>query len=536
MLARLSRNWMDVVLGALGFVFGLGSLAYPFGRDQGLYFYVAREWVVRGSIPYRDVLDHKTPGIYLLHALSILIFGEKLWGIRVFDLICVALVGFVAAELTAARGERVRHGVRGGAWLGAAVLFYGYLDFWNTAQSELWYSLFGIASVAAVQRIQKDTRAFAVSGVMAGLVMLMKPPGIWLVFLAVALLVRRTLGKEGSLRERAMPSVKALLVFGVSAAVIPALVLGYFAAKGAMPAMIDIVGGANSYYVKHERGSDSVPETIGKIILYHWCYFPLVPALLIYLVVALVRARRAKDAASWERFGVTALCCAAGYAAVIMQGKYYLLHWTVMIPPFVIILANFVSALSEELEKRNWERMLPLAWVQQLTFLYVGAMFSWYGPGMWLNSQEHAYRFTLHRESRDAFDDAFAVPGAEFSWKSSDHVGTWLREHTDPNDNITVRGFEPEIYAIAQRRHAGRFFWTTFLTNPARAYRREEWLAEDRDALIKNPPKYVVALSYVAQGPDSCGFFEALGYHKVEVMNEYTIMGRNQDQVQDAAR
>ena len=34
----------DTLFGAVATVFGLPSLAYPFGRDQGLFFYAAREW------------------------------------------------------------------------------------------------------------------------------------------------------------------------------------------------------------------------------------------------------------------------------------------------------------------------------------------------------------------------------------------------------------------------------------------------------------------------------------------------------------
>src|SRR4051812_13773256 len=84
--ARSPFSVIDAVLGVLGVLFGAVSLTYPFGRDQGLYYYVAREWVAHGSIVYRDVLDHKTPGIYALHALAIRLFGEHTWGIRIADL------------------------------------------------------------------------------------------------------------------------------------------------------------------------------------------------------------------------------------------------------------------------------------------------------------------------------------------------------------------------------------------------------------------------------------------------------------------
>ena len=58
-----TRPWGDLALAVVAAAFGWASLTYPFGRDLGLYFYVGREWALRGAIPYRDVLDHKTPGI-----------------------------------------------------------------------------------------------------------------------------------------------------------------------------------------------------------------------------------------------------------------------------------------------------------------------------------------------------------------------------------------------------------------------------------------------------------------------------------------
>src|SRR5262249_22814012 len=131
----------------------------------------------------------------------------------------------------------------------------------------------------------------------------------------------------------------------------------------------------------------------------------------------------------------------------------------------------------------------------------------------------------LGLESREELAAYFVTPSGLFWFDRSQRVGDWLRDHTTEDDYVCVRGFQPEIYAVAQRRHSGRFFWTTFLTNPARAYRREEWLREDRDAFVKNPPRYVVALGFVREGPDAPSYFESLGYRTIEVMDEFTIMG-----------
>lgn len=499
---------LDPLLGTLGVLFGLGSLTYPFGRDQGLYYYVAREWVLRGSIPYKDVLDHKTPGIYLLYGLAVRLFGETMWGIRVLDILCLVAVGLVAASLSASPGERVRPGIRGATILTTSVLYWGYLDFWNTAQSELWYSLFAVASVACVVRIANDRRAAVLAGVFAGSALIMKPPAMWIVLVAMVWLVRRSNGLRNAIRP--------LVFFAIGGAIVPTIVLGYFGVVGALPAMIDIVVGANGYYVKHEGGAPPLQGIYG----YHHCYAPLVPAVLLYLLWGIRRGHR-------ERHVLAASIMGGAYLAVIMQGKYYLLHWTVCIPAFAVIVANAARTMQEAWDKRQRAFAFAPSFVVALFALYAGAQYTAGGPRMWWTSTEHAWKFSAGKETREAFTWHFAEPPIGFFFWTSERVGNWLRDHTTSDELVTVRGFQPEIYAVAQRRHGGRFFWTTFLVNPARAYKRAEWLKEDLDALKAHPPKYVVALTHIKEGPDSVGYFEPLGYRTVEVMWEFTIMERS---------
>src|SRR5215467_14499916 len=83
--------WLDLLLAGIAIAFGAMSLTYPYGHDQGLYGYVAREWMLEGKIPYRDLFDHKPPGIYIIYGFATLLFGTGMWGIRVLDLACVLL-------------------------------------------------------------------------------------------------------------------------------------------------------------------------------------------------------------------------------------------------------------------------------------------------------------------------------------------------------------------------------------------------------------------------------------------------------------
>ncbi len=80
------------------------TLFYPFGRDQGLYFYIAREWAARGALPYRDSFDQKPPGIYCIYGLANWLSGNAQWGIRALELAAVRGRGFLLWR--AATGER----------------------------------------------------------------------------------------------------------------------------------------------------------------------------------------------------------------------------------------------------------------------------------------------------------------------------------------------------------------------------------------------------------------------------------------------
>src|SRR5689334_7199225 len=98
-----SSRVCDVGLSASAMLFGLASLAYPLGHDQSIHYVVAREWLLHGSLPYRDFFDHKPPGIYLLHMAAMSIFGPHEWAIRPLELATVIALGWIVATLSVPR-------------------------------------------------------------------------------------------------------------------------------------------------------------------------------------------------------------------------------------------------------------------------------------------------------------------------------------------------------------------------------------------------------------------------------------------------
>jgi len=499
-------------------LFGWASLFYPFGRDQGLYHYVAREWVLRGQVPYRDVLDHKTPGIYLVHALAISLFGANMWGIRVFDLGCVVAGGWLAGSLLRPRGQRVPDGVRGVTTLFTSMFYFGFLDYWNTAQSELWYSTLGVGAVWAAYRCKSEDRAAVASGIFAGSAVLMKPPAIWFAAIGVLILAARFRARGD---RNARTFARALGMLALGGALLPALVLGYFGAKGALPAMKDIVVGANSYYVKHESGGFGGMSPLQIVFAGLRTFEPFSVFLPLGVGLGALRGFVAKDRPLLERNLMAMALMIAAFAGLAMQGKFYLLHWGVTLVPAAFMATNVAMNVVELLPSRR-VALATATGIFSLGF----ASTAWMGGGaeMWLDATRSTAAYLRGQMSKGEFNDHFKSPGAGYWFDHSYRVGRWLKYHTSPGDNVTVRGFQPEIYAVAERHHVGRFFWTTFLTNPARAYRREEWLAEDERALREHPPKFVVTLTEIADGPDSPSWFRARGYETVETMGEFTIM------------
>ena len=128
-------------------------------------------------------------------------------------------------------------------------------------------------------------------------------------------------------------------------------------------------------------------------------------------------------------------------------------------------------------------------------------------------------------KARAAFARAFDIPGFYANYEA-DLTGRWLARHAAKGDTLVVRGFEPEIYATSGLHYTGRFFWTAFLTLPTRSYRRGELLREDRRTLMRDSPRFVVALTGARGGIDSPGWFQRRGYFPRVQVGSFTILER----------
>lgn len=507
-----------VLSSALGLAVAAATLVHPFGPDQALFHYVAREWLRHGALPYRDSFDHKTPGIYAVHAFTVAIFGDREWGIRAVECAAMVPLAFAVASIATPRGERPSTWLRAFSFLAVAVLYFGYFDYWSSAQCELWAVLASVAAVwvALRARVGLRTAAFAV-GVLAAIASVMKPPAMLLSFVAVGALVVR------ARRESRGSSAIVLAAAALGSAVVALGVVAVFAANGALSDAVDVVFRANRHYVEREHLSRSAGDVAVRVLRTHHDYDPLGIVLRVAPIVVLVRRRRA--AVLREAYAVALALVVAATLAIVWQGRFYGYHWSLLLAGEAVAAA----ALARDLERALRERVSSFEGRTVLASVAFVALYAASGDPSsgWARSFARSAAYATGVLDRASYARAFVAEGQLYFRDDIEEVGAWLREHARPDDRLLVRGYHTGLYVVSGLSYGGRFFWDLPLVDPRKDYRRAEWLEQDRADFERIAPRFVVAIrddsSAEIARPE---WFEARGYREVHVRRHFVVMER----------
>jgi len=524
-----TRRLLDGALGAIGVAFGAPSLAWPFGWDTSVHYYVGREWLLRGAVPYRDTFDHKTPGIHLIHAVCVWLFGERMVGIRLVELACTVAIGWACGAIACVRSRHPYPGLRGACVLAASVLYYGFFDYWNTAQCELVGSTLAILTLLAAVRGRTLGQASAVAGALTGAQLLLKPPFVLFAAIAVVLLVRRASREAPRSRGRAV--VRAIASFSLGAAAVVLPVAAYFGAAGAWPAMTEILVGANLVYLRDEPRVRSAAELLTELSN-AWHFFAPVSTLVVgSAAVATVAAVVRRSRERLRRWTLAASACAASLVVVVAQLKLYHYHWSFAVSSITLVVACVMVDLRDAAFAPRALAVAPLASAALVAaFALTGVQFD-----DWCRTSSATVAWAMGRSSRARFASTFRTWDGLRQYGELEAAGLWVRDHSSPDDLVLARGIDAEIYVVSGRRAPGRFFWTGFLTRPSRRFHRERWLAEDRLTIDERRPRWVVALGFEAGGPDSPAWFQQLGYVERRRFGSHVVMERGDPAERPAA-
>jgi len=433
----VGRVWALVASALMVAAFGVaavGSLFYPFGRDQGIFAWVGDQ-ILAGGVPFRDAWDQKGPATHYTYALVQLVFGRGLWGVRVLDLLAVLATQWAIVGLVRPRA----------GWFTAltSALLFGGLHYrladWNTAQPDAWGGMLALAALAVLARPARSANdgavgAELVAGALIGLATLYKAT------LAVMLLPPLVYALA-QLRSDPRQKVARALAIGAGFLLTLAFGVACLAAQGGLGAFLEIQwtfnrlvhGGYSHPLLAHLRALHSLAWGCGL-------YLPLLAA-------------GAATALMWrrERALTLALLTAivTGLFALIAQRQYFPYHAAPMFGPLAVLAGIGAAWVPGRLlgawRSGQWAAVLvgpalalALIWATQPPFNIAGFRTYVFGT---MSVAEYRSRFSRQ-------DSPLHVHRA---------VANYMRETTRSDDTVLVWAFEPLIAYLADRRPVSRF-------------------------------------------------------------------------------
>ncbi len=385
--------------------------------DEATYAVVARE-MIAGRVLYRDVVDHKPPGIYLVNAATQAL-GGPIGGMALLHLALIFVVwatGLVLAAISRRYGRETRDGPTFAAlmWI---VFTTTLIDTDSLAANcELLMMLPLVASllllIRAIDGADNELGTMIGVGSLVGVAMLFKyQAGVQLPIYMLAWLIARRRGVVsgllGLLIGVAIPLACAAWWLQSSDALAPAWFWFRF----------------NFSYI----GAGSTIDMLGRALVRGG--FVAVAAAPVY-VFAIRAALRRYPACCGLAHWILLLWLLVSSAAVMVGGRFFGHYFHQMTAPLVVFAAPGMAALWEKRRKL----VVALIAVPALGFLVLGAM-------------------------HDRLMAAVGEPDPDYG-----SVVAWLDEHAPRSEALCIWGNSPVLYFEADRPLGCRFVFANYLT------------------------------------------------------------------------
>ena len=275
---RLYQFTLAATLTVSTLLFLVWSRHWPLVGDASIIHYIAF-LIQHGMPPYRVVHEMSMPGTYLIEMALMKVFGPDAFAWRVFDFTLLGIAAASFAILTRRAG-----------WFPALfagtllALIHGRDGLAQTGQRDLTMGVLLVAATAALALAvrHRSTGAMAVFGLLAGVVLTIKPT-------AIPLSVAQAIIAIYVFRKRGFPLVKPILAAAIATLTLPAIALAFLVREGAVAAFWATLNGLVPYYATLGH------KSLGFLLVHS--ISPLMALVIIWLVIlALIRPRL-----DWER-------------------------------------------------------------------------------------------------------------------------------------------------------------------------------------------------------------------------------------------
>ena len=436
-------------------------LGIPLERDEGEYAY-AGQLILQGIPPYKLAYNMKFPGTYAAYALIMSIFGQTISGIHLGFLLLNA--GTVA--LVFLLGRRLMNetaGLVAAASYAVLSLSPSVLGFAAHAAHFVMLPVLGGMLLLLDQRARAPFGGLFVSGLLFGLAVVMKQPGIFFVIFAVIYLITREVRSWPNRKEW---FVRTLVFCGGVILPFAMMCLVLFCAGVFKQFWFWTVDYAQQYGTLVRLGD--VPQFLlrrtSEVIGANWPLWTLAGL----GAIAGVWNERLR-AGTLFSLGILFFS-----ALAVCPGFYFRHHYFVFVLPAIALLAGAaISALSRAVSSRVAASTL-------VSLIVIAAALAW----PIVRYEKLFFEVSPAQVSRMVY--------AESAFPEAVRVAEYVREHTTADDTIAVLGSEPEIYFYSQRHSATGYIYTYALMEPQKYARQmqQEMIHE----IERANPKYLVSV------------------------------------------
>jgi len=460
-------------------IFGSHSLLYPYGRDQSVYAYVAQV-ILDGGVPYKDVFHFKPPAVDFLCALSFLLFGKQMIGIRIFDLLWQTITALFICAIT----NKVFRSKYGGTISAVIYLFIYYSNnFWHTAQSDGFLSLPLTLSIlfCLVAMEKRGFFSWGCVGFILSLAFLFKySVGILLpIMLGIALWYKGSLvdsnaaAKTESFKSRILKAMSLVCGFFIP---IAACIL-YFYINNGLREFIFMEFILAPKYTRLAFQNRSLFEIIKDGASFLINFFPVFIGISISIFLFIVTTKWISD-----KILIISAWLLSSFFSLILQGKFFPYQYLPLVAPLAIMFSISIYSFYEE---RKLFRGKVLLIISILLFLIPSS----------ITAQQYLVRmksFFAVVSGRTSIENNYNRFGwGDVSLRDEIDVAHYISENSSPQEKVYVWGFEPIIYVLAERKCVSRIITNNFLYSSwAEPKHKEEFLR----TIYKEIPIYFIVV------------------------------------------
>jgi 4-amino-4-deoxy-L-arabinose transferase-like glycosyltransferase len=397
-------------------------LNLPLERDEGEYAY-AGQLMLHGIAPYKLAYNMKFPGTYAAYAMIISLFGQTTVGIHLgLLLVNLATVGLVL--LIGLRLVNLETGLAAATTY--VVLAVNPAVMGLAAHATHFVVLFTIAGLLLLvgDTSSSSLASIFISGLLLGVAVLMKQPGIMFLILGFFWLLYRE-------RKQPLPRLLFILaIFTFAAFLSLTIAIGAIWVAGTLRSCwFWCVQYARVYgtSISIKEGWDLFLSNVRVVIGECWPIWLLSAA---GLVIALAKPGK------FRPLFLVGLTIASALA--VSMGLYFRPHYFVMLLPALSLFAGLAAAYAAATQQVITRVIALLVFAISVAFPIAmrAEYFFWMSP-------VDACRF---RYGGNPFPEAIKV--ADF-----------LRENSGPDEGLVVLGSEPEIYFYSRRQSATGFIY-----------------------------------------------------------------------------